>query len=162
VDLCAPGADVTAGASFTAHSEKTLDRSVALTLEGCPPGPPTAAYTLAPGRTGHAILSGRFTAGLRAPKLTKVRVWLPPKLSPGAPKPAGRVTAYADGKRLGPLAIRVRNHGRRLGLILKGARDVTFTWRGLVPLPGHAAHPRLRTEITDARGRVTLLSPAAG
>jgi hypothetical protein len=161
VDLCAPRADVTAGASFTAHSGKTQDRSVPLTVKGCPPGPPTAAYTLKQGATGHRILSGRFTAGLRAPKLTKVRVFLPPKLSPGAPNPKRRITAYADGKKLGPLAIRVRNHGRRLGLILRGARTVTFTWRGLVPLAGIAAHPEFATELTDAKGHVTRLSPAA-
>jgi hypothetical protein len=164
VDLCAPGADVTAGASFTAHSGKTQDRSVALTILGCPPGPPTAAYTLKPGKPGkpgHRILAGRFTAGVRAPKLTKVRVTLPPNLSPGAPNPKQRVTAYADGKKLGPLEIRVRNHGRRLGLILKGTRKVSFTWRGLVPLAGNPAHPSFATEITDARGVVTRLSPAA-
>jgi hypothetical protein len=161
-DLCAPGADLTAGASFTAHSGKTLDTSVPLALRGCPPGPPTASYTLKPGAAGHRILSGRFTAGLRAPKLTKVRVTLPPKLSPGAPNPKQRITAYADGKKLGPLAIRVREKGRRLGLILRGARTVTFTWRGLVPLPGIAAHPRFGTEITDAKGKVTRLSPPSG
>jgi hypothetical protein len=161
-DLCAPGADLTAAASFTAHSGKTLDTSVPLALRGCPPGPPTAAYTLKPGKTGHRILSGHFTAGLRAPKLTKIRVTLPPKLSPGAPNPKQRVTAFADGERLGPLRIRVRNHGRRLGLILKGARKVSFTWRGLVPLPGIAAHPSFATEITDAKGHVTRLSPPSG
>ena len=160
-DLCAPGADLTASAAFVAHSGKSADTSVPLTLRGCPPGPPGASYDLRPGKTGHRILSGRFEAGVRAPNLTKVRVFLPPKLSPGAPHPKRRITAFADGQKLGPLRIRVRDKGRRLGLILKGARTVTFTWRGLVPLPGIAAHPLIATEITDARGKVTRLSPPA-
>jgi hypothetical protein len=166
-DLCAPGADLTAAASFTAHSGKTFDTSVPLVLNGCPPvqppapGPPAAAYGLRPGATGHRILSGRFIAGARAPGLRRVRVSLPPKLSPGKPNPKRRIAAFADGKRLGPLAIRVRDKGRRLGLILKGARKVSFTWRGLVPLRGLAAHPQVVTEITDAKGKVTPLSPPA-
>jgi hypothetical protein len=161
VDLCAPGSDATAAASFTAHSGKTADRSVALTLRGCPPGPPSAAYAFEPGKAGHRSLVGRFAAGLRAPRIVKVRVALPGRLSPGKPHPAERVTAYADGKKLGPLTIRVRNHGRRLTLILKGARKVGFRWRGLVPLAGLPAHPRFATEIIDARGKVTSLSPAS-
>jgi hypothetical protein len=161
-DLCAPGTALTASAMFTSHSGKTVARDVPLSLRGCPPGPPSAAYTLEPGaKPGRRVLSGRFTAGLRAPKLIKVRVSLPPKLSPGAPNPKQRITAYADGRKLGPLAIRVRDKGRRIGLILKGARRVSFTWRGLVPLPGLPAHPRFATEITDAKGKLTLLSPTA-
>jgi hypothetical protein len=161
VDLCAPGADVTAAASFAAHSGKTADRSVPLTILGCPPGPPTAALSLKPGTSGHRVLTGGFTAGSRAPRLVKVRVSLPGKLSPGKPHPAQRITAYADGRKLGPLAIRVRNHGRRLTLILKGVRKVGFRWRGLVPLAGLPPHPSFATEITDAKGLVTLLSPAS-
>ena len=161
VDLCAPGADSTILAEFVAHSGAERETGTQLVRRGCQPAPPTASYRLRPGATGHRILSGRFTAGVRAPKLTKVRVTLPPKLSPGAPNPKRRITAFADGKKLGPLAIRVRDKGRRLGLILKGARTVTFTWRGLVPRRGLAAHPRVTTEITDARGKVTLLSPPA-
>ncbi|HKP89353.1 MAG TPA: hypothetical protein VJT75_05205 [Thermoleophilaceae bacterium] len=163
-DLCAAGADLTAGGSFTAHNDKVFDVSAPLTLQGCPPpqpGPPSAAYELLPGRNGHRMLIGRFAAGTRAPGLVKVRVDLPPKLSPGAPDPKQRITAYADGKKLGPLAIRVRNKGRRLTLILKGVRKVGFRWRGLVPLPGGAAHPQIGTQITDAKGKVTTLSPPA-
>jgi hypothetical protein len=162
VDLCAPGADLTAGASFTAHSGKTADRSVPLTLRGCPPGPPSAAFRLLPGKNaGHRQLVGSFRAGVRAPRLVKVRVALPPKLSPGKPNPKERITAYADGKKLGPLAIRVRNNGRQLTLIVKNVRNVGFRWRGLVPLAGLAAHPRFTTTITDARAKVTVLSPAS-
>jgi hypothetical protein len=161
VDLCAPGADLTANASFVAHSGKTVARTVALPVAGCPPAPPTAVYALKPGTGGHRILTGHFAAGLRAPRMVKVRVTLPARLSPGAPKPKRRIAAYADGRKLGPLAVRVRQHGRRLTLILRGARKASFTWRGLVPLAGLPAHPAFATEITDAKGKVTTLSPAA-
>lgn len=160
VDLCAPGADHTAAASFTAHSGKTADRTVPLTVKGCPPGPPTASFALEPGKAGHRQLVGRFAAGLRAPRLVRVRVALPPKLSPGK-DPKKRIEAYADGKKLGPLAIRVRNKGRQLTLVLRGVRKAGFRWRGLEPQAGLPAHPRFTTTITDARAKVTVLSPAA-
>jgi hypothetical protein len=71
------------------------------------------------------------------------------------PRTPPLVSAYADGRRVRPRAVRL--DGRRLRLSVARARDVALRWRGLEPRASIPARVRIAVRLTDAAGRVTEL-----
>ena len=153
-DLCAPGSDVTAPTSFTAHSGATRSLSVPLAVKGCPPPLPSGWLELR-FHHGRGTLTGHFAAAHHAPRLARVRVTLPDSLSHTRHHPAELVTAYADRHRLGKRAVRIR--GRRLEIVVpNGARGIAFRWRRL---KGPArSRPSFAVEVVDFAKRDTRLT----
>jgi hypothetical protein len=163
-DLCRGTPDVTAGASFLAHSGATSSGSVPFTILGCPKGKPTARIQLR-FRDKNGTVTARIRSGKGAAPLRTTRLRLPGGLKPTARRAASRVTAYAGSRRLGRSALRVK--GRVVTLTTRRGRDLTLRWRALHATGSLArrleARPRLkfRVRMTDTAGRTTTVHPRA-
>jgi hypothetical protein len=141
-DLCGARVPRTIHLTLVAHSGKRVERRSKLRLRGCTP----RASGRIRFRHGAGSLVMKLRAGTDGPRLSRVRLRLPPGLRAGSRR---SMRVSAGGRRLS--RGRVRVSGKTLAARLPRARTVRIAWRGLKRSRRRLGPASLR--IRDAGGR---------